>query len=106
MLRPLAGFRECLLVCRCEWFVVNGGVRNRAGDGIKQAFEHTNRCGHLFWSQVLDQFVGMLFVCRHNKIILHVDSKAVCFHCKYSRFFESGEIHRPNVTSNLASRVK
>jgi hypothetical protein len=30
MLRPFSSFRESLLVCGCEWFVVNRSIRNRA----------------------------------------------------------------------------
>jgi hypothetical protein len=71
MLRPFASFRQSLFVCRCKWFVVDESVRNRTGDGIKQAFEHTDRGGHLVRSKVLDQFVGVLFICRHNRVILH-----------------------------------
>lgn len=73
MLRPFTSFGEGLLVRSAEWFVVDWGVRNRTGDGIKQAFEHANRGWQLVRGKVLDQFVGMLFVCRHNKIILHRD---------------------------------
>ena len=73
MLRPFASFRESLLVRGCEWFVVDGGVRNCAGDGVEQALEHADGGGHLVRGKVLDQFVGVLFVCRHNKAILHRD---------------------------------
>lgn len=76
MRRPFAGFGESLLVCRCEWFVVDGSVRNCTGDGIEQTFEHANRGGHLVRGKVLDQFVGVLFVCRHNRAILHRDDLA------------------------------
>jgi len=73
MLRPLASLIESLLVRRCEGFVVDRGVRDGARNRIKQAFEHSNRCGHLAWGQSLNQFVSMLFVCGHNTVILHRD---------------------------------
>jgi ribosome biogenesis protein Nip4 len=49
MLRPFASFRERLLVCRAERFVVGWGVRDRASDGIQQTFEHADRGWHLAW---------------------------------------------------------
>jgi hypothetical protein len=44
-----------------------------SGSSSMGAFEHTDRGGHLVWGKVLDQFVGVLFICRHNKAILHRD---------------------------------
>jgi len=73
MLRPFASFGEGLLVCHCQWLVVDGSVRNCAGNGVEQTFEHADRGGHLVRGKVLDQFVGELFVCRHNTVILHRD---------------------------------
>ena len=73
MLRPFASFRESLLVCRCEWFVVDCGVCDRAGDGVEKALEHADRGGYLVRGKVLDQFVGVLFVGRHDRVILHRD---------------------------------
>ena len=43
------------------------------GNWIKQAFDHADGGGHLVRGKVLDQFVGVLFVCRHNKAILNRD---------------------------------
>jgi len=71
MLRPFASFGEGLLICSCKRLVVDGGVRNRTGDGVEQTFKHTNRGGHLVGSKVLDQFVGMLFVCSHKRLPLY-----------------------------------
>jgi hypothetical protein len=71
MLRPLASFRESILVRSRKWFVIDGCVRDRAGDGIEETFEHTDRGGHLVRGKVLDQFVGVLFICRHNTVILY-----------------------------------
>jgi len=73
MLRPFASFREGLFACRCEWFVVNGSIRDRAGDGIEQTFEHANRGRDLVRGKVFDQLVGVLFICCHYTIILHRD---------------------------------
>jgi len=66
MLRPFAGFRESLLVCRCGWFVVNRSIRNRARDGIKHAFQHADSRRQLARRQLVNQFVRVLFVRSHN----------------------------------------
>jgi hypothetical protein len=49
-------------------FVIDWGIRNCAGDGIEETFEHTNRGRDLVRSKVLDQFVGKLFVSRHKSL--------------------------------------
>ena len=76
MLRPLASLIQSPVVGRCEGFVVDRGIGNRARNRIKQALKHPNRRRQLARRQSLDQFVGMLFVCRHNIAILHRDSAA------------------------------
>src|SRR5882672_8001122 len=40
---------------------------------LPRTFEHADRGGHLVRGKVLDQFVGMLFVCCHDRAILHRD---------------------------------
>ncbi|MGA3351526.1 MAG: hypothetical protein ABSC33_21055 [Candidatus Sulfotelmatobacter sp.] len=50
-----------------------GAFGDCAGDGIEQAFQHANSRRHLAGSQLLDQFVGVLLVCRHDRDILHRD---------------------------------
>jgi hypothetical protein len=69
------GFRlgDRLALVLALWFVVDWGIRNGACDGVEQTFEHADRCGHLVRGKVLDQFMGVLFVCRHNRAILHRD---------------------------------
>lgn len=61
LLRPFASFRKSLLVRGREWFVIDWGIGDRAGDGIKLPFEHTHRRRYLARRKLLDQFVG--FVC-------------------------------------------
>jgi len=64
------GFRlgNCLALLLTLWLVVDGSVRNRAGDGVEKALKHADRGGHLVRGKVLDQSVSMLFVCCHDKL--------------------------------------
>jgi hypothetical protein len=64
MLHPFARFRNSSFFLLRYWFIVNGRVRDGAGDGIKQAFEHADRGRDLARGKLLDQFMGVLFVCR------------------------------------------
>ncbi len=73
MLGPLASLIQSFVVGRCQRFVVDRGIGNRARNWIKQALKHPNRRRHLAGRQSLNQFVCMLFVCGHNEPILHRD---------------------------------
>jgi hypothetical protein len=73
LLEPGLRLGDCLTLARTLGFVIDWSVRNCARDGIQQAFQHANCGRQLVRRQLFDQFVGMLFICRHNKIILHAD---------------------------------
>jgi hypothetical protein len=85
MLRPFASLCKSLLVCRCEGFFVNRCVCNRTRYGIKQALQHPDSRRHLAGRQLFDQFVRVLFICRHNTAILHRDVRRF-YRCISRRF--------------------
>jgi hypothetical protein len=74
LLEPGLRLSDCLTLVLGLGLVVDWGVRNRAGDGVEETLKHADRGGYLVRSKMLDQFVGMLFVCRHNMSILHRDA--------------------------------
>ena len=116
MLRPFASFRERLLACRGEWFVIHWGVRDHARYGIEQTFQHADGRWYLAGRQLLDQFVRVLFVCRHNRIILHPAGRHTSrlplrevrsreaggeFHCAAHRIRPTIRLWRRRRSSNL-----
>src|SRR5271157_5533276 len=62
MLRPFARFRERLFLFCCDWFVVDGSVREGPGEGIEHGFEEADNGGELRRRKPLDQFVGLLLL--------------------------------------------
>jgi hypothetical protein len=73
LLEPRFRLGDRLALLFALGFVVDGSGSNGTGDGIEKAFQHADSCRHLARRQLFDQFVGVLLVCRNNRLILHRD---------------------------------
>jgi len=62
VLRRFARFCERLFLFRRDWFVVDWGISEGAGEGIEHGFEQADDGGKLRWRKTLDQIVGLLFL--------------------------------------------
>src|ERR1700722_7512038 len=68
LLEPRLGLGDGLAFFFAFRLVVDGRVRNGAGNGIEQTFKHADCCRDLAWGQSIDEFVGVLLVCGHRSL--------------------------------------